>query len=57
LGIFPTFDESRMSLLFAFRERKGVYYKSELTIRTIQKGEKAILGPILEARMAIHVIS
>ena len=28
-----------------------------LTIRTIQKGEKAILGPILEARIAIHVIS
>jgi len=28
-----------------------------LTIRTIQKGEKAILGPILEARMAIQVIS
>jgi hypothetical protein len=29
----------------------------QLTIRTIQKGEKAILGPILEARMAIQVIS
>jgi hypothetical protein len=28
-----------------------------LTIRTIQKGEKAILGPILAARMAIQVIS
>jgi hypothetical protein len=31
--------------------------KKLLTIRTIQKGEKAILGPILEARMAIQVIS
>jgi hypothetical protein len=28
-----------------------------LIIRTIQKGEKAILGPILEARMAIQVTS
>jgi len=38
-------------------QRRIIIVHYLLTVRTIQKGEKAILGPILEARIAIQVIS